>query len=117
MASVQLYGLPYCDSTKAVTKWLAEKGIPTQLHNYKTDGISREKLEQWCSRLGWEKILNKRSTTWRSLKKEEQDSITSEAAAIAIMIKNTSLIKRPLIEFGKELLAGFDEKQLTNTFK
>jgi arsenate reductase (glutaredoxin) len=117
MATVQLYGLPYCDSTKAVIQWLEDKGITTQLHNYKTDGISRQKLESWCSQLGWEKLLNKRSTTWRSLKAEEQDAIVDTASAIEAMLKNTSLIKRPVIEFEKELLTGFDKKQLTNIFK
>jgi arsenate reductase (glutaredoxin) len=114
---VGLYGLPYCDGTIAVTKWLEAKGYSVLLHNYKTDGISKEKLAEWTKALGWEKVLNKRSTTWRSLKKEEQDSVTDENTAIDIMLKNTSLIKRPVIEYGKDLLIGFDEKKLSNTFK
>lgn len=116
-SKVQLYGLPYCDATIAVTKWLEAKGYEVTLHNYKTDGITTEKLKAWCKLLGWEKLLNKRSTTWRSLKKEEQDIITNEAAAIAVLLKNTSLIKRPVIEFGNNLLLGFDEKALSNIFK
>ena len=67
--------------------------------------------------LGWEKILNKRSTTWRSLPKETQDNVVDESSAIKAMMENTSLIKRPVIEFEKELLVGFDEKKLSNTFK
>jgi arsenate reductase (glutaredoxin) len=117
MSTVKLYGLPYCDGTQAVMKWLEQKGIDTSLHNYKTDGITKEKLAEWTNALGWEKVLNKRSTTWRSLKKEEQDAVTDEHTAIDIMLKNTSLIKRPVIESGKELLIGFDEKKLSNTFK
>lgn len=114
---VKLYGLPYCDATAAVSKWLQEKGCSITLHNYKTDGITREKLEEWSSKLGWQKLLNKRSTTWRSLKQEEQESVTGAAAAINLMLRNTSLIKRPVIEFGNNLLLGFDEKTLSNTFK
>lgn len=117
MATVKLYGLPYCDGTIAATKWLEAKGYSINLHNYKTSGISKEKLQEWCKASGWEKVLNKRSTTWRSLKPEEQDEVTDEKSAIEIMLKNTSLIKRPVIEFGKELLIGFDEKKLSNTFK
>ena len=117
MSKVQLFGLPNCDGTQAVIKWFDKKGIETSLHNYKTDGITKEKLGEWTKVLGWEKLLNKRSTTWRSLKKEEQDAIISETAAIDIMLKHTSLIKRPVIESGKELLIGFDEKKLSNTFK
>lgn len=115
--TVKLYGLPYCDGTIAVAKWLEAKGYTVLLHNYKTDGISKEKLAEWTEALGWEKVLNKRSTTWRSLKKEEQDSVTDENTAIEIMLKNTSLIKRPVTEHGKDLLIGFDEKKLSNTFK
>ena len=114
---VKLYGLPYCDGTIAVTKWLEAKGFAISLHNYKTDGVSKEKLEEWSRALGWEKILNKRSTTWRSLSKEEQGKVVDEQSAIDAMLKNTSLIKRPVIEFEKELLIGFDEKKLNNTFK
>ena len=114
---VKLYGLPYCDGTIAVTKWLESKGYTINLHNYKTDAITAGKLSEWSTILGWEKLLNKRSTTWRSLKQEEQDKVVDEQSAIDAMIKNTSLIKRPVIEFEKELLIGFDEKKLSNTFK
>jgi arsenate reductase (glutaredoxin) len=117
MSSVNLYGLPNCDSTQAALKWLKAKGREPVLHNYKTDGITAEKLKSWCKKLDWEKLLNKRSTTWRSLSKEEQEKVTDEASAIAVLLKNTSLIKRPVIEFGNNLLAGFDEKALSNIFK
>ncbi len=114
---VKLYGLPYCDATAGVTKWLQAKSYTITLHNYKTDGITKEKLEEWCSKLGWQKVLNKRSTTWRSLKQQEQDMVADETTAINLMLRNTSLIKRPVIEFGNNLLLGFDEKVLSNTFK
>ena len=114
---VGLYGLPYCDATITVTRWLESKGYNINLHNYKTDGIAADKLLAWSKVLGWEKLLNKRSTTWRSLKKDEQDKVVDEQSAIEMMLKNTSLIKRPVIEFEKELLIGFDEKKLSNTFK
>jgi Spx/MgsR family transcriptional regulator len=116
MRKVKLYGLPYCDGTIAVTKWLEAKGFAISLHNYKTDGIGADKLSAWNKALGWDKVLNKRSTTWRSLSKEEQDKVVDEQSAIDAMLKNTSLIKRPVIEFEKEILIGFDEKLLAKTF-
>jgi arsenate reductase (glutaredoxin) len=111
---VVLYGLPYCDSTAAAIKWLEENDIENTLHNYKTDGITESKLTEWSKQLGWEKLLNKRSTTWRSLSKEKQDSIIDESTAIKAMMENTSLIKRPVIEYGNKLMVGFDEKRLKN---
>ena len=117
MSKVKLYGLPYCDSTAAVIKWMEMHGIENTLHNYKTDGITENKLADWSKQIGWEKLLNKRSTTWRSLSKEKQDAVVDENSAIKVMMENTSLIKRPVIEYGKELLVGFDEKKLSNTFK
>ena len=117
MGSIKLFGLPNCDSTRAAIKWFEKKGIETSLHNYKTEGITKDKLGEWAKLLGWEKLLNKKSTTWRSLEKEEQDGITNETAAIRLMLKYTSLIKRPVIESGKELLVGFDENKLSHTFK
>lgn len=114
---VKLYGLPYCDATAGVTKWLEAKSYNITLHNYKTNGITKEKLEEWSSKLGWQKLLNKRSTTWRSLKPGEQEAVTGAASAIDLMLRNTSLIKRPVIEFGNNLLLGFDEKTLSNIFK
>jgi arsenate reductase (glutaredoxin) len=114
---VELYGLPNCDATKEVIKWLADKNIESTLHNYKADGIGKEKLQEWSKQLGWQKLLNKRSTTWRSLSTAVQDMIVNENAAIETMLKNTSLIKRPVIEYGNELIIGFDEKKLSATFK
>jgi arsenate reductase (glutaredoxin) len=116
LEGVRLYGLPYCDGTQAVMKWFEKKGIETTLHNYKTDDISKEKLAEWSKGLGWEKLLNKRSTTWRSLSKEEQDKVVDEASAINVMLQNTSLIKRPVIEWGSNLQVGLNEKLLAETF-
>ena len=113
---VKLYGLPYCDATIAVTKYLTAKGYEINLHNYKTDGVGKDKLLAWCKHFVWKKILNKRSSTWRSLSSEEQKKITNEGSAITIMLANTSLIKRPVIVYGNNTLIGFDEKELNDIF-
>jgi arsenate reductase (glutaredoxin) len=112
----KLYGLPHCDSTAAAVKWFDKHGIQQTLHNYKTAGIGIEKLNEWSSKIGWEKLLNKRSTTWRSLSKEAQEKVIDEPSAINAMLKNTSLIKRPVIESATGVLIGFDEKLLAKTF-
>ncbi len=113
LEGARVYGLPYCDSTAAAIKWMEQNDIENTLHNYKTDGITEKKLAEWIKQSGWEKLLNKRSTTWRSLSKESQDKVVDESSAIKAMMENTSLIKRPVIEYEKELLVGFDEKKLS----
>jgi arsenate reductase (glutaredoxin) len=114
---VQIFGLPNCDATTATTKWLKAKGYTVTLHNYKTDGININKLKEWCATLGWQKILNKRSTTWRSLTPKQQDTVVDEQTAIEIILANTSLIKRPVIEFENIILIGFDEKVMAKTLE
>ena len=105
----EVYGIPNCDITKKALDWLKEKNISVKFHNYKTEGITKEKLCAWCKRAGWEILLNKRSATWRGLTAARQVKITNEAAAIEMMMENNSIIKRPVIEYEKGLLVGFNE--------
>ena len=66
MAEIMVYGIPNCDSTKKAMAWLKNNNIAFTFHDYKKTGISKQKLEAWCNNKGWETILNKRSTTWRT---------------------------------------------------
>ncbi len=105
------YGLPYCDATKLAMEWFNEHNIVFVLHDYKTQGITKEALQSWCSQKGWQVLLNKRSTTWRSLSAATQASVTNEQSAIALMLQNTSLIKRPVIvKDGVVVAVGVDKK-------
>lgn len=117
MANIILYGIPNCDTTKKAMHWLKKNKINFSFHNYKLEGISKEKLETWCSKLGWENIFNKRSTTWRELSEAEQKKVISQQAAIKVMMENNSIIKRPVIEFNNNLLTGFKEEEYKNNFK
>ncbi len=117
MAGVILYGIPNCDTTKKAMDWLNKKKIPFSFHDYKRSGISKQKLEEWCSKVGLETIFNKRSTTWKELPAGEQAKANDQAAAIKIMKENNSIIKRPVIESGKDLLVGFKEEQYMKVLK
>ncbi len=97
--------------------WFKQHQLTVNFHDYKKEGISKEKLTAWCKQAGWEVLLNKKSTTWRGLTAEEQAAVTTTAAAIKLMQQQTSIIKRPVIEFGNHLLVGFDENKLSTTFK
>ena len=89
--------------------WLKKEKIKVVFHDYKKLGISKEKLTGWCNELGWELLVNKKSTTWRELPDEVKKKIITPTAAIRLMMENTSIIKRPIIECGDKLLVGFNE--------
>lgn len=93
-----VYGIPNCDSVKKAFTWLDANKINYRFHNYKQEGVTKNRLERWSKQLGWENLMNKNSTTWRGLDEATQSTITSKAAAIALMQEHTSLIKRPIIE-------------------
>ena len=117
MAKIIVYGIPNCDTTKKALAWLSKKNIPFSFHDYKQQGVSKEKLNDWCNRKGWELVFNKRSTTWRELQDAVQKKITDQPAAIKLMMENNSIIKRPIIEIGNELIIGFKEEEYQKTFK
>ena len=105
-----LYGIPNCDTTKKAMAWLKKKNIPFVFHNYKEAGISEARLKEWDKKAGWENILNKRSTTWRSLSAAQQESVKNKDSAIAVMLEHNSIIKRPVLEYKGKLVVGFDDK-------
>jgi arsenate reductase (glutaredoxin) len=106
-----LYGIPNCDVTKKTIDWLKKNKIEYTFYNYKDNGISAQKLNEWSKQVGWEKFFNKRSTTWRELPANEQQLVTDQTSAVMIMQQHNSIIKRPIIEHKGKLLIGFDEKQ------
>ena len=108
-----IYGIPNCDTVKKTLTWFQKKQVAYEFHDYKKKGITQAKLKAWSKQAGWEKLLNKKGTTWRQLDEATQASITSEAKAVALMSTNTSIIKRPVIEQeGKVVAVGFDEAAL-----
>ena len=112
-----LYGIKNCNTVKSAIEWLKKKDVEFDFHDYKTKGITGEKLKEWSKQIGWESLVNKRGTTWRQLDPAIQKTITNEKAAIALMKEKTSVIKRPLIEKdGKVVALGFDEEAYRKTF-
>jgi arsenate reductase (glutaredoxin) len=105
-----IYGIKNCNTVKTALDWLKKNMVEIEFHDYKTKGISEAKLKQWSKEVGWEKLVNTRGTTWRQLDEATRQKVTNEAAAIALMMERTSVIKRPLIEKDNKIVAlGFDE--------
>ncbi|SDR31643.1 ArsC family reductase [Pseudovibrio sp. Tun.PSC04-5.I4] len=103
-----MYGIRNCDSVRKARKLLDEAKTDYNFHDYKKDGADEAALQEACETFGWDVVLNKRGTTWRKLDDDTKACVTDQASAIALMMKETSLIKRPLITGGKQLLLGFD---------
>ena len=89
MDKLIVYGIPNCDTTRKLLLWLKERNIDFDFHDYKKTGISKSKLSAWSKLVGWEKLLNKRGTTWKGLPPEIQEKITSQSAAVNLMAENT----------------------------
>ena len=113
MNTINVYGIPNCDTIKKTLDWYKKKNIPVEFYDYKKYGIKKEKLSHWCKEVGWEVLLNKKSTTWRSLTTEDQQQVTNEKMAIKLMIEFPSIIKRPVIELNNKIMVGFNETYFT----
>jgi Spx/MgsR family transcriptional regulator len=101
-----IYGIKNCDTMKKARAWLDKHGIDYIFHDYKIEGIERPQLERWTGKAGWEVLLNRAGTTFRKLPDKDKEGLT-EKKAIALMVKQPSMIKRPVIELGGKLLVGF----------
>ncbi|WP_370301514.1 ArsC family reductase [Alkalimarinus coralli] len=111
-----MYGIKNCDTIKKARKWLDEKGIGYTFHDYKKDGTNEALFQDWLSSLGWEAVINRRGTTWRKLS-EEQKSSMDNSSALAVMMENPSIIKRPLLEHEGKRILGFKAEEYESAFK
>ncbi len=114
---ITLYGIKNCDTMQKAFKWLDAKKINYEFHNYKELGINKATLELWLKHFPTDKLVNTKSTTYRALTDAEKASITNKSKAIALMMKNTSLIKRPVWDLGDDkFFLGWDEKEVSKLF-
>ncbi|MDB5418020.1 MAG: hypothetical protein JWP50_1439 [Phenylobacterium sp.] len=101
-----LYGIRNCDTMKRAWTWLDDHGVAYDFHDYKKLGVDRARLEGWARVAGWERLLNRAGTTFRKLPEPDRQGL-DEAKAIALMLAQPSMIKRPVLETGGRLLVGF----------
>ena len=106
---ITLYGIPNCDTVKKARVWLTAQSLDYQFHDFKKLGVPSEQLARWCKVLGWERVLNKKGTTWRQLNTAAQAAVQDSASAQALLLQNASAIKRPIVDWGDGALSvGFD---------
>ncbi|MFY7899345.1 MAG: Spx/MgsR family RNA polymerase-binding regulatory protein, partial [Chitinophagaceae bacterium] len=106
---VTVYAIPNCNTVKKAIEWLKLHAIEFQFHDYKKQGITKEKLNEWILQKDWQLLINKKGTTWKMLDVATQASIIHKDAAIGLMLEKTSIINIPVIEYNcKIFLLWFD---------
>ncbi|HET8918842.1 MAG TPA: ArsC family reductase [Xanthobacteraceae bacterium] len=104
---ITIYGIKNCDTMKKARAWLDKRGVDYAFHDYKTAGIERAQLEHWCKKVGWDTLLNRAGTTFRKLPDKDKNGLDAKKA-IALMLVQPSMIKRPVLSLGRgKLLVGF----------
>lgn len=110
-----LYGIRNCDTVRKARAWLDSNGVAYDFHDYKLAGIDRARLTVWTGEFGWEKVLNRAGTTFRKLPEADKDGL-DEDRAIALMLAQPSMIRRPLLDLGNRRILGFDERAYAEAF-
>jgi arsenate reductase len=114
--SVTIYGIKACDTMKKARDWLEAHGVAYVFHDYKTQGVDREVLKGWAGIVGWEVLLNRSGTTFRKLPDVSKLGL-DEDKAIALMLDQPSMIKRPVLDNGNTLLVGFKPDNYEAAFR
>lgn len=111
-----LYGIPHCTTVKKARAWLAENGHDVPFHDFRKQGVDATWLKQVAGQTGWQALLNTRGTTWRKLDDAEKSAAGNEAGALALMIAQPSVIKRPVLEYDGRYHLGFAEEHYAALF-
>ncbi|MGA9163393.1 MAG: ArsC family reductase [Thiobacillus sp.] len=111
-----LYGIPNCTTVKKARAWLAEHQFDVAFHDFKRQGVDAAWLKDVISQTGWQALLNTRGTTWRKLSDAEKTAAGDEAGAIGLMLAQSSVIKRPVLEVEGRYHLGFTEEQYQSIF-
>ena len=107
MAQVSLFGIPNCDMVKKARSWLDAQGTKYAFHDFKKEGADADLVRAWVEAVGWERLLNRRGTTFRNLEPEQKEDLDAEKA-IRLMVALPSTIKRPVVVHPGGVLVGFD---------
>lgn len=113
---MKIYGIKNCDTMKKAMTWLDENGIAYEFIDYKKAGVAAAGLPDWKQRAGWETLLNRRGLMWKKLSEAERADV-DEAKALALMVQYPALIKRPVLDTGRQLLVGFSPETYAELLK
>ena len=107
---VTVYGIKSCDTCRKARKYLAEHDIEFRFHDVRDDGLDIQMLERWSARMGWEKLVNRKSLTWRKIPEVDRNDMARDKA-FALLLDQPTLLKRPVLEANRFIAVGFSEKR------
>jgi len=113
---IKVFGIKNCDTMKKAFNWLSDNEVAYEFTDYKKAGVAEAHLPDWSQRAGWETLLNKRGLTWKKLTDAERAAVDEEKA-IKLMAQYPSLIKRPVLDTGSQLLIGFTPENYAEQLK
>ncbi|MCK0195397.1 ArsC family reductase [Ancylobacter sp. 6x-1] len=113
--SVTIYGIKTCDTVRKARAWLDGHGVAYRFHDFRAEGLERDRLAGWVKAVGWEVLLNKAGTTFRKLPEADRQDI-DEPKAMALMLREPTVIKRPVLENGAAVSVGFKPGQYEALF-
>ncbi len=116
MSEPILYGIENCDQVRLARKWLREHGIAVRFHDLRRDGLHRDRVRAWLTQQPWDRLVNRRGLAWRKLDARQRDAVTDADSALAVLLAEPLLVKRPVLEHRSGLLIGFSEADYLNTF-
>ncbi|HAK52053.1 MAG TPA: ArsC family reductase [Gammaproteobacteria bacterium] len=105
-----VYGIKNCDTVKKARGWLDNHEVDYEFHDFRVDGLNADMVNQWTNDLGWETLVNCRSTTWRNLDDDTKDNLSADNV-VALLLDNPTLIKRPVVQTSGAVLVGFKESE------
>ena len=114
--SITVYGIPNCDTVKKARVWLADQQQDFVFHDFKKQGLTREIVAGWLKHLSRDVLVNRKGTTWRALSDERKASIVDDESAIALMLENPSVIKRPVPDKDGAFAVSFSDAQYQQIF-
>lgn len=112
---ITVYGIKNCDSVKKACNWLREHELEYQFYDLRNEGIDKRTVQQWIDQVGWERVLNKRGTTWRNLDSDQQQRV-NQSNVVALLQTNPTLIKRPVLDVDGIISIGFSTESYQQIF-
>jgi Spx/MgsR family transcriptional regulator len=113
MSAITIYGISNCDTVKKARRWLEQQRLDYRFHDFRKDGLTPTQVKALLNGLAWEELLNRRGRTWRELSDSEKQ-VSSASQATRLFCKYPTLIKRPVLVSGKQILVGFDPDRYTD---